>query len=162
MQDYKQIFRLSNLDIINALYDSIAAPELPERIRHIADYLRDGYKYAANVKDQRVRRMDITAHTDLIHTLHIMASEIIKPEDHHGVCIRHESGHLLAVAPFIDFCEMFTEPEWRDLVDNLDELRDVLSNYLNESNVWAFKECLETINYLYEMLSQINEIIEMS
>lgn len=162
MQNYKEIFTLASLDAINALYDSIPAPELPNRIKAIADYLREGYRYAANVKDDRVRRIDTSQHTDLIHTLHIMASEINKPQENFGIIIRHESGHQLAIAPFLDFCEMSSEVEWVDIVDNLEELMSVLSNYLNESNVWAFKECQQTVSYLHEMLSKINRIIQNS
>jgi hypothetical protein len=160
MQNYKELFTLSNLDAINALYDSIPANELPKRIKSVCDYLREGYKYASNVDDDRVRKMDITVHTELIHTLHIMASEMNKPKDHLGFTIRHESGCEIALEPFFDFCEIFTEEEWIDLVDNLDELRTVLSNYLNDSNVWAYKECVETISYIHEMMSSFNTHIQ--
>ena len=160
MQDYKEIFKLSNMDAVIALYDSIPADKLPIRIKAVCDYLRDGYKYAANVKDERVKKWDITRPTDIMHTLFIMATEMNKPEENLGFTIRLDSGHQISLAPFLDLCELWVEAEWIDLVDDLDELRNVLSNYLNESNVWAYKECVDTVNLLHEMFHNLNICVQ--
>lgn len=162
MQNYKQILNISTLEHFVSIYEIIPPDQLPHRIKQVCDYLRDGYKYAANIQDGRVQKMDISAHTELIHTLHLMVSEMNNSEGHLGFSFRLED-KLVSLAPFFDLFDLWSDrAEWRDLVDNLQELLAVMANYLNESNVWAYKECVETITHLHFIFEMIYHEIEIS
>jgi len=163
MQNYKQILSIASLEHFVSIYEVIPAAQLPHRIKQVCDYLRDGYKYAANVQDGRVRKMDISAHTDLMHTLHIMVAAMNNPEENLGFSFRLPDATVVSLAPFFDLFDLWSDrSEWHDLVDNLQELLAVLANYLNESNVWAYKECVETITHLHFIFDLIYQDIELA
>ena len=163
MQNYKQILSIASLEHFASIYEVISADQLPGRIKKVCDYLRDGYKYAANVQDGRVQKMDISTHTELMHTLHLMVAEMNKPEESLGFAFRLPGGSFVSLSPFFDLFDLWSErSEWLDLVDNLQELLAVLANYLNESNVWEYKECVETITHLHFIFELIYQEIEQS
>lgn len=163
MRNYKQILSIDSMEHFVSIYEAIPAPQLPQRIKQVCDYLREGYRYAANVQDTRVRKMDISAHTDLMHTLQKMVDAMNKPEENLGFAFRLEDGHVISLAPFFDLFDLWSErSEWHDLVDNLQELLAVLANYLNDSNVWAYKECVETITNLHFIFDLIYKDIELA
>lgn len=160
MQNYREFFTFHQLETIKDMLDELQASDLPRRIKSLSEYLRDGYKYAANVNDPRVQKWDITAHVDLIHTLCMMSADMLKVEEEHGWILKMPDGQMLALNPFFDFCDSLTEPEWVDLVDNLAELKEVMRNYLNETNVWQFKECGDTLTRLHFFFHRLNLLIQ--
>ena len=163
MQNYKQILSIASLENFTSIYEIIPAAQLPSRIKQVCEYLRDGYKYAANINDDRVIKMDISTHTDLMHTLLIMVTEMNKPDNSLGLSFRLPDTSTITLTPFFDLFDLWSDrSEWRDLVDNLQELLAVLANYLNESNVWAYKECVETITHLHFIFEIIYEEIELA
>lgn len=160
MQNYKEIFSFEDLEAIKDLMEEISPDLLPRKIKDLSDYLREGYKYAANVKDDRVKKIDITQHVDLIHTLCRMADDMLKVDENSGWAYRMPDGKAFTMDPFFDFCDSLVEVEWTDLVDNLEELMEVLANYANESNVWNFKECSFTLKRLHFLFSRLNNRIQ--
>lgn len=99
-------------------------------------------------------------HTDLIHTIYLMAVSMNESQEDLGVWIKVPDGKLISIAPLLDLFETLNKAEFQDMVDNLEEIRQVLSNYLNESNVWEYKKCTETVGYLHEMMERLNHIVQ--
>lgn len=90
-----------------------------------------------------------------------MVVEMNKPEENLGLSYRLCDGSIITWAPFFDLFDLWSDrSEWRELVDNLQELIRVLANYLNESNVWAYKDCMDTVTLLHFIFENIYKRLE--
>lgn len=154
MAIYRELLTIDNLKELYALFDDISPKDLPEKVGKISSYLRDGYKYAANVSDERVKKMDVTVHTDLIHMMHKLFCEMLKTNDDPVFfAMQNYDGTLLNLEAFFDFLDALDSLE--DAVDHLEELDRVLLNYVNESNVWTYKECSKTVASIHFLMKRI-------
>ena len=157
MPIYREILTFQNVEDIYHLFDMIEAAKLPEKVSQISAYLRDGYRYASNVKDDRVRKMDVTRHTDLIHLLHLCSQEMLKPQTSRFVSLHLDCGTVINLEAFFDFLETLDSLD--DAVDDLEELDRVLQNYLNESNLWQYRECSATVREILYLMRRIAQFI---
>jgi hypothetical protein len=154
MQIYKNLITVENLEEFNLIFGSTNPNALPEKIKKVCTYLREGYKYAANVKDDSVIQMDITAHTDLVHTLHQCTSDMASDKGT-GIYIALDCGAQVNMGPLFDFLDSMDSME--DTVDNLEELERVLENYLNETNIKEYKECKYVIGQITEWMKYLQK-----
>lgn len=158
MAIYREILTFQNVEEIYHLFDMIEAAKLPDKVAQISAYLRDGYRYASNVKDDRVKQWDVTRHTDLIHLLHRCSVEMLKPEETRFMALHLDDGTVINLEAFFDFLE--TIDSLSEAVDDLQELDRVLQNYLNESNIWQYRECSATVREMLYMLDRLDQFIK--
>jgi|GEM_PF-2052462 len=158
MPIYREILTFQHVEQIYYLFEAIEAAKLPEKISQISDYLREGYRYASNVNDERVRKMDVTRHTDLIHLLHLCAQEMLKPEPARFLAVHLDCGTVINLEAFLDFLDSLDEVD--EAVDDLEELDRVLQNYLNDSNVWKYRECSATVREILYLMRRISQFIK--
>jgi hypothetical protein len=160
MPNYKQILGFQILETIPNMLGEIPNAEFAARIKALSDYLREGYKYAANVNDPRVRKIDITRHADHIHLLIMMAQDMVKADVNFSWMYKRIDGTIISVEPIFDFCEDMTADDWTDFIDDLEDLRKVMINYVNPSNVWEFRDCSDILERLYSIFSELNKTVQ--
>lgn len=153
MPIYREILTFQNLEEIYDLFDAIEAAKLPTAISQISAYLREGYRYASNVKDERVRQMDVTRHTDLIHLLHGCAQGMLHPKPSRFMSLHLDCGTVINLEAFFDFLDELDSID--EAVDDLEELDRVLQNYLNESNIWQYRDCSATVRQVLGLMKRI-------
>lgn len=155
MQNYREKLTINHLKAIGDFYDSIPADMVPARLKDLTDYLTAGYKYVSKTKDDRFMKWDISLHSDMIHELILVTIEMNKPAEPLGLTIHLGEGKYVSLDPFFEYLEAMTERDFLEVIENLEELRDVLQNYLNETNIWAFKEVSTTVILLHELMSNL-------
>ena len=153
MPIYKNLIKVESLEKFYWLYEFIDPEELPGKIKMVICYLRDGYKYAENDNDLGCKKMDISRHTDLIHSLYICTSEMLDKKTS-GLYIHLEDGKRINMEPFFEFLDRIEH--YDDIIDDFEELGRVLENYLNDTKVKEFTASKKVVGEIHFLLSSIH------
>ena len=155
MQNYREKLTINHLQCIGDFYESIKAEIVPARVKAVADYLTAGYKYVSKTEDDRFMKWDISMHNEMIHTLVLVTLDMNKAAEQTGLVMHIGDGKYVSLDPFFYYLESMDDRDFSEVIENLEELRDVLQNYLNETNIWAFKEVSDTVRLLHELMSNL-------
>ena len=155
MQNYREKLTINHLKAIGDFYDSIPADMVPARLKDLTDYLTAGYKYVSKANDDRFLKRDISLHNEMIHELILVTIEMNKPAEPLSLVICLGEGKYVSLDPFFEYLESMSDLDFSEMIENMVELRDVLQNYLNETNIWAFKEVSDTVRLLHELMSNL-------
>jgi hypothetical protein len=153
MPIYREILTFQNLEELYYLFEVIDASKLPDKVRQIAAYLQDGYQYTCIAKDARIKKMDLIRHTELIDVLHKCADGMIKPYQTRFMAVHLDDGTVINLEAFFNFLDELDCIN--ECIDDLEELERVLQNYLNESNIWQYRECSGTVREILSLMKRI-------